>query len=127
MTGNKKLRRQTLFSLAVFLFIFILATTLWRTFAWAETPTTALTLSDIKAELLPTGSIIISWKTNKPADATVVYSYDLSFNQTKILSTPYLERVIILDNIKSDTLYHYRVISRTAEGEEARSLHLMVQ
>ncbi|MFH0874235.1 MAG: hypothetical protein V1846_05360 [Candidatus Komeilibacteria bacterium] len=127
MTGNKFLFRQTLLAVAVFLFILILATTLFRVFAWAETADTPLAISDIKAELISNGSIVISWKTNKPADATVTYSDDLSFSQQKTLSTLYLERAIILDNIKPDTLYHYRVISRTPQGEEARSLHLMVQ
>lgn len=127
MTWNKNLTRQTLYSVAVFLFILILAPMLFRSFAWAEPAVGPLAISDIKSELLGNGTIVISWKTNKPADGTVIYSDDLSFGQSKKISTLFLDRAIILDSTKPDTLYHFRVISRTPTGEEARSAHLMIQ
>lgn len=127
MTWNKNLTRQTLYSVAVFFFILILAPMLFRSFAWAEPVVGPLAISDIKSELIGNGTIVISWKTNKPADGTITYSDDLSFGQSKTISTLYLDRAIILNDIKSDSLYHFRVISRTPTGEEARSAHLMIQ
>lgn len=67
-------------------------------------------------------SAIVTWTTNEPADSKVEYGLTTSYGQiTSTTSTLSLSHSKTVSGLTSNTIYHYRVISTDASGNQAIS------
>lgn len=84
--------------------------------------TQAPVLSNVATSNITANAATITWTTNEASDAQVEYGLTNSFGafspRDSSLSTTH---VITLANLKSDTTYHFRVLSRDAAGNLAAS------
>ncbi len=80
------------------------------------------TIFDVGASNVTSNSATIGWTTDEPATSQVEYGLDISYGDT---TTPDPSLVTnhsqVLTELNADTTYHYRVISRDGQGNEAVS------
>jgi hypothetical protein len=69
-----------------------------------------------KAQNVTENSAKIVWATNEPGDCIVEYGEDTNYGFTETKSGLITEHEIILRNLKPDTRYHYRVLTKDALG-----------
>ncbi len=82
--------------------------------------TTPPTISGVATTNTPSSSAIIAWTTNEAATSQVEYGFTASYGQiTNLDQTLVLTHSLGLSSLQRDTLYHYRVRSRDAAGNEA--------
>jgi phosphodiesterase/alkaline phosphatase D-like protein len=94
-----------------------------QTFTTASAPdTTPPVLSNIQASSITSNSATITWNTDEPATTQVEYGLTTSYGQSTPLDTNLITaHSVNLSSLSSNTLYHYRVKSRDAAGNEAVS------
>ncbi|MEK7728012.1 MAG: fibronectin type III domain-containing protein, partial [candidate division KSB1 bacterium] len=84
--------------------------------------TQAPVLSNVVASNVTTNAATITWTTNEASDAQVEYGLTSSYGSLSLrdssLSTAH---ALTLTNLLSDTTYHFRVLSRGAAGNLAKS------
>jgi hypothetical protein len=79
-------------------------------------------ISDVQATTESATSTSISWTTDEPATSQVNYGTTTSYGQSTTLDPTLLTgHSVTLGGLVSDTVYHYRVRSRDAAGNEAVS------
>jgi hypothetical protein len=84
--------------------------------------TTAPTISAIAATNITSNGAQVGWTTNENADSQVEYGLTTSYGQlTSLDPTLVTSHVRSLSNLTSSTTYHFRVLSRDAAGNLARS------
>jgi PKD repeat protein len=66
-------------------------------------------------------SALIKWHTSKPADSAVEYGITDSYGERVGSPEFERERQVHLSGLQANTLYHFRVISRSLDGGEATS------
>lgn len=83
---------------------------------------TALIISAIRATELTTSTARILWSTDKAANSLVEYGLDATYGSTTALDTLLVTaHVASLPILSPGTLYHFRVKSGDAAGQEATS------
>jgi hypothetical protein len=82
-----------------------------------------LELSDVHAEGIKKDSVSIFWNLNEYATGQVEYGETQSYGElsTKENSFNYNHHEQLLKNLKSNTLYHYKVVSEDREGHKVVS------
>ncbi|MFA6003656.1 MAG: fibronectin type III domain-containing protein, partial [Elusimicrobiota bacterium] len=84
--------------------------------------TTAPNISAVAAGSLNSGSAVISWTTNEPADTQVEFGLTAAYGQQSALAAGMItSHSAALSGLSASTLYHYRVKSRDAAGNLAAS------
>lgn len=68
-------------------------------------------ISKVRATIIDSSSVTITWKTNVAADATVQYGFTIGYSDTATDPTETTQHSLTLQNLVSDTLYDYRVLS----------------
>ncbi len=81
---------------------------------------------DIDGDSVSVGNItshsaIIFWVTNEQATSQVDYGFTQTYGDSVYLDTLVLNHIVSLSSLQSDTLYHFRVRSSDASGNEAVS------
>ncbi len=69
-------------------------------------------ISNVKVSPLSPTSMEITWETSHKATSKVNYGLTRVYNREKQDSKKVKKHSVILDNLNSDTLYHYEVISQ---------------
>ncbi len=88
----------------------------------ASTDTTAPTISNVKVADRTDTTARITWTTNEPATSQVEYGTTTAYGQLSPLSaTRVTNHSVTLTGLEPETVYHYRVLSRDAAGNLARS------
>ncbi|MBI4276264.1 fibronectin type III domain-containing protein [Candidatus Uhrbacteria bacterium] len=84
--------------------------------------TTAPTISLVTSFMVTTGSAMIYWQTDEPADGQVLYGESTSYGQSSVLQKN-LSRMHIqaLTGLSASTMYHFKVQSRDSAGNLAVS------
>jgi hypothetical protein len=123
MRGNQNNRVRPLSLWVGFLILAFFAG--FVSIGYSQASDVPLTISDIVSEVTPTGFMSINWKTNKPADSLVEYSIDESFNQRQKIVGLFTDRSVTLPRLTPNTLYHYHVVSVSADGERVVGPHLL--
>lgn len=86
------------------------------------TPTPALAITNVVASSLLTNGATITWTTNQFSDSQVEYGTTTSYGQQTAINTTLLtSHVVVLTGLNTDTLYNFRVKSRTSTGTLAIS------
>ena len=86
---------------------------------------TAPVLSNISAASVSVTTATIKWQTNEPADAKVEFGTDAHYGSSVGPNgTNATTHSIDLSDLQANTTYHYRVISKDAAANEARSSDL---
>lgn len=80
------------------------------------TPSSAPLFSGITASNITSNSAVISWETNVPATAQVDFGRIPYRRTTPLDTTLQTSHSVTLTGLLSNTLYHYRVKSRDAQG-----------
>lgn len=83
--------------------------------------TTPPTISDISVSDLRATSVLISWSTNEPATSQIDYDENEEYHNTasnQVLKTSHSLR---LNNLSPSTSYHYKIVSKDGNGNEANS------
>jgi len=79
-------------------------------------------VSGITAQNITQTEAVITWATDEPATSLVEYGSSINYNKTTTLDSTYVTaHSITLPNLTANTVYHYRVISRDASGNETAS------
>ncbi|OGC91155.1 MAG: hypothetical protein A2W25_10220 [candidate division Zixibacteria bacterium RBG_16_53_22] len=92
------------------------------TFRTLTPDTNPPTISGVGAQNITPSSATIAWTTNEVATSQVNYGLTTSYGSTTTLDpTLVLAHGVGLSGLTADTLYHYRVRSRDAAGNEAVS------
>jgi hypothetical protein len=85
-------------------------------------PPTALTISSVQAAISTTSGFEVSWSTNVAANSAVDYGTSASYgSSTPVNSTMVTSHQTALTNLTNGTLYHFRVRSTDAKGNNAAS------
>ena len=83
---------------------------------------TAPVISSIFASSLTTNSAVITWRTNEASDTQLEYGIATSYGQISSLQTSLTStHSVTLTGLSAGTTYQYRVISKDATGNIARS------
>lgn len=86
------------------------------------TPTPALAITNVAAASITTSSATITWTTNQFADSQVEYGTTSAYGKITALNTTLLSsHVEVISGLVSDTVYSYRVKSKTSGGTLAVS------
>lgn len=96
----------------------------WRQIKTPPKKTSALTITNVNASPWLEGATI-TWTTNKQASSYVQYGTSTSYGSeiTETDTSPRVtEHSIPITGLLPDTVYHYKVTSVTASGEQASSL-----
>ncbi len=84
--------------------------------------TTPPVISSVSVSNVTGGSATISWATSEAADSRVEYGTSTSYGNAVVVSSPMsANHQINLIGLSASTLYHYRVISKDASGNQAQS------
>jgi hypothetical protein len=83
--------------------------------------TTAPSLSNIAHSGVTTASAVITWSTNEAATSVVDYGTTTSYGQVSQSATLTTSHSRTLTGLLEDTMYHYRVRSSDAAGNETTS------
>jgi hypothetical protein len=79
-------------------------------------------ISSLAVANVSTTGATISWNTNEASDSQVEYGTSTSYGHTTTLDdAPVIQHSVSLTGLSSSTLYHYRVLSRDAGGNVAKS------
>ncbi len=73
-------------------------------------------ISEVDAKDVTTDTARIVWKTDQPADSLVDYGETEAYGSKESNSTLTKSHELLLRNLKSGTLYHYKVTSRNEYG-----------
>src|SRR5256712_13489055 len=85
-------------------------------------PPTPLTISSVQAATATTNGFQVSWSTNVAANSSVDYGTSASYgSSTPVNSTMVTSHQMALTNLTTGTLYHFRVRSTDAKGNNAAS------
>ena len=88
----------------------------------APADTTPPVISLVSAQSITANSAAIIWTTNEPSTALVEYGKLVNYDKATSLDTTLnTAHSVTIGNLLSGTLYHFRVISRDASGNEATS------
>ena len=82
-----------------------------NSFTWLLTDFDSPQLMDITARNITNESVILSWGTDKPANASVFYGTDLNLGLTKTNSTFSTTHEFLLENLQEITKYYFKVRS----------------
>ena len=89
------------------------------------TPTpdiTAPVITNVSASTTAVGAATITWSTNEPASSQVEYGIDTSYGSSSDLDSNLVtSHSVTLSSLAPDTVYHFRVISEDASGNETKS------
>ncbi len=92
------------------------------TFTVNPADTTPPVISAVNASSITASGASITWTTNEPATSQVDYGPTTSYGQaTPLDSTKVTSHIVALSGLSASTLYHYRVRSKDAAGNEAVS------
>lgn len=84
--------------------------------------TTPPTLTNISSNSVTTSSAVISWSTNESSDTQVEYGLTSSYGSVSALNTsPTQLHTVLFSSLLPNTVYHFRVKSRDANGNLAVS------
>jgi parallel beta-helix repeat protein len=90
------------------------------TFTTTDQDTIPPVISNVQSSGITYNSATISWDTDEPATSQVEYGLDISYGNTTALdSSLATNHTQVLTELDADTTYHYRVISRDGQGNEA--------
>lgn len=97
----------------------------WPGFVWAdELIIDKMTVEEVKPEAgarVPGIIMKISWFTNKEADGRVDYGLNNSYGFSINSSTLGLYHEVTLAYLKSETVYHFKIVSKAATGQLMQS------
>ncbi|MBI2635483.1 MAG: hypothetical protein HYW79_02985 [Parcubacteria group bacterium] len=92
----------------------------FQTLAGTTADTTPPQISDINAAV-STSSVTVTWTTNEFADSKAEYGLSAVYGFLVSSLTLTSSHSLVLPNLSPDTLYHYRVKSKDASGNESQS------
>lgn len=80
-------------------------------------------ISEVKVNNISFSSATITWATNESATSQVEYGTTISYGfSTSLNSSLITNHSVNLANLNKKTLYHFRVISKDAAGNESKSI-----
>jgi len=89
----------------------------------AQSDTTPPILTEVSASKIEETSVTITWATNEPATSQVEYGLSETYGKTSPLDNQMTtSHSVILTGLEPNTLYHFKVKSTDASGNEATSL-----
>jgi hypothetical protein len=92
------------------------------TFSTSSADTTPPVISNIQASGITTNEATITWSTNETSTSQVEYGPDTNYGNSTTLDTNLvISHSVSLIGLASETLYHYRVRSKDASGNESIS------
>lgn len=83
--------------------------------------TTPPTITGVKAEGISDSMAVITWTTGEPADSLVEFGAGVSYGRTAADTTYTMKHSVTLTGLSPATVYHFRVKSKDASGNEAAS------
>lgn len=84
---------------------------------------TAPVISEVSANHPTSTSMLVTWKTDEPATSQVEYGDSTAYSSISSLDTHLVtSHSVAVTGLTAGTLYHYRVHSKDASGNEAISL-----
>jgi len=117
-----------LFVVIIVVVIIIGAVAIWQ---WGPSTDTSTTeISNIYVDLITTSGARINWQTSKPSSSQVIYGKNASYGMvspfyaTDDPTTGYAGvklHSVILSGLSQNTWYHFKVKSKTKNGNEATS------
>ncbi|MBM3150340.1 MAG: redoxin domain-containing protein, partial [Chloroflexi bacterium] len=88
-----------------------------------QSDTTPPILTEVSASKIEETSVTITWATNEPATSQVEYGLSETYGKTSPLDNQMTtSHSVILTGLEPNTLYHFKVKSTDASGNEATSL-----
>jgi len=78
-------------------------------------------LTSIKISNVASTSVIVTWNTDKQSDSLVNYSLDKNYGISRDPSFTHTSHQVLVDNLKPNTTYFFRVISSDTIGNQAIS------
>jgi outer membrane protein assembly factor BamB len=78
-------------------------------------------IANITHSAATSNSVTISWSTNIPADSLIEYGFDPSYGSTASDATPATAHKLDLTGLSPGRIYHFRVHSKSAGGNESVS------
>lgn len=97
------------------------STTTTSTTTSVSADTISPTISNTQASNITENSAALSWTTNEASDSLAQYGANESYGQTSQDASLITSHNLNLANLSVNTLYHYRVKSKDASGNEAVS------
>jgi hypothetical protein len=92
------------------------------------TDTTAPIISNVKISNISDSGMAITWTTNEQSDTQVQFGTTTTYsNSTSLISTLVTSHSMQLKNLQPATVYHFRVKSRDAAGNLAKSADFSAQ
>lgn len=83
---------------------------------------TAPVITSISANVISTDQVQISWSTDEPADSQIEYGTTSSYGSTTTLDASLVSsHSVSISGLSPATIYNYRVVSRDADLNTARS------
>ncbi|MBI2635580.1 MAG: fibronectin type III domain-containing protein [Parcubacteria group bacterium] len=92
----------------------------FRTAQLSTIDTTPPQISNVNASA-SVSSITVTWQTNEQTDSKVEYGTSATYGSAVSTTTLWTSHSLVLPNLSPDTLYHYRVKSKDASGNESQS------
>ena len=88
----------------------------------AQTDTTPPAITEINVPSIDETSATITWTTDEPATSQVKYGLEDTYGKTSDIDEQLTtSHTVTLTGLKTDTVYHYRVISNDISGNETIS------
>jgi hypothetical protein len=81
--------------------------------------TTSPTVSALRADPLPDGTAVVSWRTSEPSDSRVQFgTAPGSLTDSRVDAAAVTSHSVVLTNLKPRAVYWYRVVSQDAAGNQ---------